>query len=837
MKKDWPFSQVLLLSSITVAIVAVIITIIITNTTLRSVEKNLPNTLINELVSLDLVLEQIAEVVSAAQIVAENTSPQNFDRMKKKVQTTFESIETLRQTYVFDNLVQASAFHAVVAPAIADLQIWLYEGISGYGPQSKTTAQIALSRISASFQKAKALNHQSRLNARNKLDEERARLDRFLSNVNQLFMLTLLITFIMIFLFVRQHFLKIREKEAEKALQESEKKYRAIVENTPDLLYRTDMNGLIIFISSSVYRLSGYTVKEALGMKMAEEVYAFPEERQIFLEKLKTNGFIKNFEARLKRKDGSIWWASTNAHFAKDADGSIQGIEGITRDITDTKQAEAALKESEQRMRAILEAAPDPMVLYNTIGHPQYISPSFTEVFGWTLDDLRGRLIPFVPEDQKLLTAEKIKEIYALGKPLKFETQRKTKDNRSLDIILSAAVTKGIDGAPTGLVVNLTDITRRKALEAQYEQAQKMESLGTLAGGIAHDFNNLLGGIFGYLDLARKKTKEPKIAEYLTKAFHTSERAKGLTLQLLTFSKGGTPVKKVEALVPFLQETTHFALSGSNVSCSFHLPDDLWMCDYDKNQIGQVIDNIIINAHHSMPSGGNIHVVATNMTVREKEHPGLSPDKYVKISISDAGAGIQEKHISKIFDPFFTTKQKGSGLGLATSYSIVKRHGGIIEVESEPGVGSTFHVYLPATKKHGAKEKTLTEKLYQGSGHILIMDDEQMIQEVLTDMIETMGFSVTATDEGREAVEAFKKATKLNSPFCAVILDLTVPGGMGGKETVKEIRKTDKTIPVFVVSGYSEEAAIANPEKYGFTASLQKPFMIEQLAQMFEQYL
>ncbi len=853
MKKTWPLFQILLLSSIVIAIAAVLVTVVMTNTTLRSVERNLPNTLIKELVSLDLVLEHLSEVVSSAEIAAVNANPATFDRLKEKVSTAFDSVASLRHDYVFDNLIQASEFHTIVAPAITDLQIWLTEGISGYEPVSETTAKIILSRISTSFQKAKALNRQSRLNAQNKLNEERKRLDGFLSSVNLLFLLTLFITIIMIFLFIRLHLLQIRELQAEKALQASEEQYRAVVESTPDLLYRTDMNGIIVFVSHSVLRLSGYTVEEALGMKMAEEVYAYPEERQGFLEKLKKEGSIRNYEARLKRKDGSIWWASTNAHFYKDADGNLMGVEGITRDITDTKHAEAALKESEerfkiagrasydliyewdvktdslrwfgnidsllgfgegeisdniaawldlihpedkpllenavehhrtatnpiryeyrikqkdgswkywtdhalpllgednlpfkwigvctditprkqneqalreseQRMRAILEASPDPMVMYDRGGYPLYINPSFTEVFGWTLEDLADKHIPFVPEDQVQLTAEKINEIYTHGKPLKFETKRYTKDHRTLDIFLSAAVTRGHEGEPAGLVVNLTDISERKNLEAQYERAQKMESLGTLAGGIAHDFNNLLSGIFGYLDLARKLSQEPKIKEYLTKAFNTSERAKGLTHQLLTFSKGGAPVKKIEPLVPFIQETTQFALSGSNVSCGFEIPHDLWMCNYDKNQIGQVIDNIVINAHHATPTGGNIRVTAANTVVMEHEHPALNAGIYVKISITDRGTGIPKKFISRIFDPFFTTKQKGCGLGLATSYSMVKRHKGIIDDESETGVGSTFHIYLPAIEHHRMQEKTMGENCYLGSGKILIMGDER----------------------------------------------------------------------------------------------------------------
>ena len=963
MKKTWSLSQILRLSTIAVIIIAVVVTIILTNITLRSVERNLPNTLIKELVSLDLVLEHLSEVVTAAEITATITTAQNFDRLTKKVQTAFESVVTLRRTYVFDNLIQASAFHAVVAPAIADLQIWLSEGISGYGPRSKTTAQIILTRISISFQKAKTLNRQSRLNAHSKLNEERNRLDRFLSSVNLLFMLTLLITLIMIFLFIRQHLLKNQEIKTQKALQTQRDLLNSLFENILLGITVWDRDGAFLFANKSFTHLTGYTVENIRNIenwfskaypdpvyrdrviedwekstkitnavhefkitckngqvkeiefrrtflpdgralvtladitrqKQAEAALKESEERfkmagkasydLIYEWDVKTDsrnwfgdidkflGFEKgeiskditawinlihpedrsllenavefhrsatkpiNYEYRIKQKDGTWRYWTDNAQPLLDENHLPFKWIGVCTDITTRKQSEQALRESEQRLRAILEASPDPMIRYNRMGHPQYLNPSFTEVFGWTQEELKEKLVPFVPEDQKQLTAKKIKEIYTRGEPLRFETKRYTKDRRIRDIILSAAVTKGVDGEPTGLVVNLTDITEKKALEAQYEQAQKMESLGTLAGGIAHDFNNLLSGIFGYLDLARKKTKNPKIAEYLTKAFNTSERAKGLTHQLLTFSKGGVPVKKIEPLVPFLKETTQFALSGANVSCSFDLPHDLWMCDYDKNQVAQVIDNIIINAHHAMPSGGKIQVTATNVIVKEKEHPILFPGNYVKISISDTGTGIPEKYISRIFDPFFTTKQTGSGLGLATGYSIIKRHGGIIDVESEPGIGTTFHTFIPSAKIQKISEEKIVESRYRGSGRILILDDEEIIQEMLIDMLESLGFTTTSTSEGSQTVQAFKKASKQNNPFRAVILDLTVPGGMGGKKVVKEIRKRDKRIPVFVVSGYSADAAIAKPGEFGFTASLEKPFKVAELTRMFEQHL
>ncbi|THB80283.1 MAG: PAS domain S-box protein [Desulfobacteraceae bacterium] len=498
---------------------------------------------------------------------------------------------------------------------------------------------------------------------------------------------------------------------------------------------------------------------------------------------------------------------------------------------------EEALMQSERKLKAILEASPDPMVLYDVQGHPQYINPVFTKVFGWTLEELKDRRIPYVPPEEESLAREKIGQIYSSGQPLSFETRRITKDRQILDIILSAAVTKDEDEKPNGMVVNLTDITKQKALEAQFEQAQKIESLGTLAGGIAHDFNNLLSGIYGYLDLALKLTTQADVARYLTKAFQSSDRAKGLTQQLLTFSKGGAPVKKVDTLIPFIEETTQFALSGSSISCEFSIPNELWMCDYDSNQIAQVIDNIVINACHSMPDQGVLKVAAINLDLSGQQHPMLDGSRYVRISISDSGVGIPRQHLNRIFDPFFTTKQQGSGLGLATSYSIVKRHGGIIEVESEPEKGSVFHIYLPATGQTGEASVEKEDMNYQGYGRILIMDDEEDIRDMLSDMLELMGFSCTGARDGEHALDLFTRAVQDSDPFRAAILDLTVPGGMGGKETIARLRELDGQIPVFVASGYSDDSVIADPDRFGFTASLEKPFMVTDLIRVFKTYL
>jgi PAS domain S-box-containing protein len=380
------------------------------------------------------------------------------------------------------------------------------------------------------------------------------------------------------------------------------------------------------------------------------------------------------------------------------------------------------------------------------------------------------------------------------------------------------------------------DITERKRMQEELQKAQKLESLGVLAGGIAHDFNNLLAGIFGYIDLARGASKDAKAIGYLDTTIASINRARALTQQLLTFAKGGAPVQKITPLIPFIQETAQFALSGSNISCGFELAGSLWPCNIDKNQIGQVIDNIVINAQQAMPGGGSIEITAQNIVRGEKEHPPLPKGKYVKVSIKDSGIGIAREMMPRIFDPFYTTKTKGHGLGLATCYSIINRHGGAIDVESELGKGSTFHVYLPASMESVVASEPAVVS-HTGGGTIIVMDDEEVLRNAIRKMLETMGYSVVCKNDGREVLDFFAKETKANRAVAAMILDLTVPGGCGGKETVAQIRKSNGEIPVFVASGYTDDPIMRNPAAYGFTASLCKPFTMAELSDMLNRNL
>jgi nitrogen-specific signal transduction histidine kinase/ActR/RegA family two-component response regulator len=378
------------------------------------------------------------------------------------------------------------------------------------------------------------------------------------------------------------------------------------------------------------------------------------------------------------------------------------------------------------------------------------------------------------------------------------------------------------------------DITRRRRAEEALQTAQKLESLGILAGGIAHDFNNLLAGIFGNISIAAELSKESDVSEYLLKAGGAINRARGLTAQLLTFAKGGEPVKKIEQLSPFIEETVKFALSGSNVSCEFGIADDLALCEFDRNQIGQVIDNLVINAKQAMNESGTIEIYAENKDLSENENSNLSSGRYVKITVRDHGTGIPKDNLSKIFDPFFTTKAKGAGLGLATSFSIIKRHGGCINVETEEGTGTSFTVFLPATTGQLIEQTEEIENEHKGNGLFLIMDDQEIVRKTTGKMLETLGYTAVSREDGQKAVKYFEEN---RNNIKAMIFDLTIPGGMGGLEAITEIRKIDKSVPVFVSSGYADDPVMADPQKFGFTASIAKPFTKAELLKVLNRYM
>jgi PAS domain S-box-containing protein len=538
----------------------------------------------------------------------------------------------------------------------------------------------------------------------------------------------------------------------------------------------------------------------------------------------------------------------------RNADGRISGVLGTYVDITDRKLAETKLRESEENFRSIIEQSADGILVIDKNGAIAEWNIAQEGITGLKKSDVLG--VPAWEVDAYSMpevTPERSAQIktWVLGmlsgdgnwEPnQRFEHSMKLTDGATRLVSEHVFVIK--KGSENMIVSIASDVTEKKKAEhdrllaEQYlQRAQRLESLGVLAGGIAHDFNNILTSIYGFMELAIDQTRDPGVAEYLSQATNSMERAKALTQQLLTFSKGGAPVRKLTQIGRLVRETSLFAASGSNVRCNLSVAPDLWSCNVDRNQIAQVIQNLMLNAVQATPMGGEIEVSSRNIALQEKEHPSLAPGNYVQISVKDRGIGISEAMLSKIFDPFFTTKTQGHGLGLAISHSIVLRHNGVIEVESELGKGTTFRVTIPASLGLSRGDREPSTRTHSGSGTILVMDDEEGIRRLLSRMLRSAGYEVIGVDNGKETIELFVRDTSRKKKFAAVILDLTIPGGIGGKEVAEAIRAVDKDVPLFVASGYAADQIMAHPHDYGFDASISKPFRMGDLMEMLETHL
>jgi len=625
--------------------------------------------------------------------------------------------------------------------------------------------------------------------------------------------------------------------------QESEKYLDSIINNIGDPIFVKDEQSKFLLVNDAFCNLFDIDRNKMIGKTLAEEVP--PEERESFLsidkEVLETGKENINEESfSVTGKPQKI--ISTRKSRYIDKNGNKILI-GTIRDMTDRKKADLALAAEKEQLAVTLRSIGDGVITTDTKGNIVMLNKVAEALTGWNSKEASGHPLPdvfnIINENTLEQCENPVEKVLACGGIIELEnhTCLISKDGRKIVIADSGAPIHDKNNEIIGVVLVFRDMTEKKNLEESIQRSQKLESLGILAGGIAHDFNNILSAVFGFTELAIMKTSESDVSDYLNKSLKNTERARALTQQLLTFAKGSAPVKKVEKLFPFVKETVQFALSGSSVTSKFNISDNLWACHLDKNQIGQVIDNLIINAQQAMPDGGTLEVSAQNISLSEKEHSSLLAGKYVKLSIKDQGIGIPKEFLPRIFDPYYTTKPKGHGLGLATCYSIINRHYGVIDVESEPGKGSTFNIYLPATIDTASTTDKKSIKNHIGSGTFLVMDDEEAILDLMKEMLESFGYDVVVKTNGADALDFFATEFIADRKIAGMIFDLTIPGGMGGKEAIKEIRKLCSDTPVFVSSGYSEDPIIAHPQEYGFNASIRKPFMIADLAGMLQDHL
>jgi two-component system, cell cycle sensor histidine kinase and response regulator CckA len=603
---------------------------------------------------------------------------------------------------------------------------------------------------------------------------------------------------------------------------ESEEFGGALFQNNHTAMFLVDPETAdIVDANSAACSFYRYSYKDLVKMKIYD-INALPKDDIVEAMQQATLEHENYFNFRHRLSNGEIKDVEVYSGPAR-----IKGrilLYSIIHDITERKKAEKRLEESERSLKAILSASPIGICrLRNRVF--EWVNEAMCKMTGYSFDEFVGKSARFLFESD----AEHEKAALVYDSDKLCETRHIKKDGSTIEVLIQASI---IDDS--SFIATIADITDRKNVEKEQARIAKLESLGVLAGGIAHDFNNVLTMILGNVTLAKMYMgkDEEKAQEKFINAEQAISRARDLTQQLLTFSKGGAPIKKVVAIDEFLTNVCQFALTGTSAICKFDLDHDLLPVEIDEGQMTQAIGHIIINAHQAMPAGGTIRIRAENSAV------GISADnlpagRYVRVSITDEGNGIPDEYLSKIFDPYFTTKQTGCGLGLAVCYSVVRNHRGHIKVESSLGVGTTFSIYIPVFRGCQYEPKNVEEGTFSASGEkILVMDDEDSIREMMGDILSSFGYVVDFAKNGEEAISLYQ-----DNAYDVVILDLTIPGGMGGKETIKELLRVDPRVKAIVSSGYSSDPIMSDFKQYSFRDVIAKPYKIEELKEVIERVI
>ncbi|MDD3147518.1 MAG: PAS domain S-box protein [Candidatus Riflebacteria bacterium] len=634
-------------------------------------------------------------------------------------------------------------------------------------------------------------------------------------------------------------------------LQRGEELYRSIVAVLNGGVWEYHRDTGYLWCSKEYFAMLGFAADECkntdkLDIQKDWIEILHPDDREaasrLFFDYINsdTEALYEN-RFRLRCRDGSyinIWSRGKNLGNSNRLQNRV--TVGIHIDVSEQSRAEEALRTSEKNYREIFNATSEAIFIHDAIsGQILDVNETTVKMYGFeNKQQLIGCPLSYLSVNDSQFSEENaISRVRAMEHrgPDQFEWMARRRNGEVFPV--EVALSRSTIGGYARVIAVVRDISEKKKLLESAQRADKLESLGILAGGIAHDFNNLLGGIYGYLELAKKSSENAEVRSSLDSCIGTIGRARSLTKQLLTFAKGGKPDCKVQELFPFLEETVRFALSGSHVSARFFKADNLPPGNFDRAQLEQVIDNIVINAVQSMSEGGIIEVSVCQKFFETMEHHDLSRGDYLKVSFKDQGSGIARELMAHIFDPFFSTKSGGHGMGLATCYSIVKNHHGCIEVESEPGKGSIFHVFIPAVARVFVASKPEKRQTHHGQGLVLIMDDEESIRNTVGSILESFGYSVVSASSGNEVIDLFQNGFLTMKGVSAMLFDLTIPGGMGGRETLEAIRKLGCEAPAFVMSGYADNVLMLHPQEAGFMASIRKPFTISDLAAVLNRFL
>ena len=635
------------------------------------------------------------------------------------------------------------------------------------------------------------------------------------------------------------------QKQTEDELDKQRQFLRQVIDTIPNFVFVKDRAGRFLLANLAVGKAYGTTVEELLG-KSDSDFNDNPKEVEFFRQKdlmvLDSSQDVFIPEEIITDASGKTRWLQTMKRPLIGRDGIAYAVLGVSTDITSWKHAQEALKVSEERLRLALEASREGVWDWDISTGTVLFSSRWRESLGFSLEDVESTMAFWEqlahPDDRVPMSNALAAHLEGHTSMYEYESRLRTKSGMyRWNLRRGKIVARDHTGRPRRMVGVDLDITDRKRAEMAYLQDRKLESVGMLAGGIAQDFNNYLMTILGSITLAQHALKpETQANSHLSIAESACEDAKSLSERLLTFSKGGSPVRETVLVENLINKSVGYALGGSYVRYIVSLSRDLLPVHVDEGQICQALNNILQNAAQAMPNGGLITIQAENLVMDRNLSPvgtTLQSCQYVKLSVNDQGGGMESSMMEKIFDPYFTTKSQSVGLGLTTTFAILKNHGGDITVESQVNSGSTFFLYLPAsdetalTKSLGTKEGVVT-----GQGRVLIMDDERSIREVLADMCRQIGYSVEVTQDGEDAIERVCQYQSHEQRIDIAILDLSIPGKMGGKDAVAKLRNIDSRIKMVVSSGYSDDEVISDPSRFGFDGVITKPYTLAKLSQV-----
>ena len=610
-----------------------------------------------------------------------------------------------------------------------------------------------------------------------------------------------------------------KRKQAEDTLKGSELRFSLFMKNLPGVAFMKDLDGRYIYVNETLCEIyqcdpNQFVGKTDLNLWPADIARALQTNDEIAV---RTKAAVHAIED-VPLGDSMRHWFVHKFPII-DESGKVMYVAGLGIDTTE-------LRLFEELNRSILENATDGFTLIDTKGKIIEANRAYQRMTGFSRDELLSMRLHDLTTASSEETDGRLAALAVEGGKI-FEATYKCKDGGTIEFEVSSACLD-LGGQPR-YIAFFRDITERRKLAEERLKVTRLEAIGLLAGGIAHEFNNAMTAVIGNISLAQDDiASDSPASPLLLRALQGCRRTSSLTKHLLTFAKGGDPIKRKVPLPKYLQEIVLGAIKESKCRAGLQINSDLWPVEIDPEQLAQAIRNIICNAQESMPQGGIIRVRAENTTTRENQISGLAAGRFVKISIADEGKGVPQEIANRIFDPYFTTKSGAAGLGLSISYSIIKRHNGVIHTDSPAGKGATFSIYLPAYSESQNSGKT-TLPVQGAIRNVLVMDDDPDVCELIHAMLERKGFNVTLTKDGAEAIRAFVQARESANPFHVIFMDLTVPGGLGGMETQRELLKIDPSVKAIVCSGYSSDPVMANYLDCGFVGRLPKPFTNEEL--------